>query len=51
MGSETTAIVALGWQRQVIGFEIRADYCQIVASRIDDFLMDKELAEAKLSLF
>ena len=51
MGSGTTAIVALGLQRQVIGFEIRADYCQIVASRIDNFLMDKELREAQLSLF
>ncbi|MEG3902323.1 MULTISPECIES: site-specific DNA-methyltransferase [unclassified Microcoleus] len=51
MGSETTAILALGLQRQVIGFEIRADYCQIFASRIDDFLMDKELREAQLSLF
>lgn len=51
MGSGTTAIVALGLQRQVLGFEIRADYCEIVASRIDDFLMDKELREAQLSLF
>jgi adenine-specific DNA-methyltransferase len=51
MGSGTTAIVALGLQRQVIGFEIRADYCDIVASRIDNFLMDKELREAQLSLF
>ena len=51
MGSGTTAIVALGLQRQVIGFEIRADYCQIVANRIDIFLRDKELTEAQLSLF
>ena len=50
MGSGTKAIVALGLQRQVIGFEIRADYCQIVANRIDIFLMDKELKEAQLSL-
>ncbi|MEG4215907.1 site-specific DNA-methyltransferase [Microcoleus sp. Pol14C6] len=51
MGSGTTAIVSLGLQRQVIGFEIRADYCQIVASRINNFLMGKELREAQLSLF
>ena len=51
MGSGTTAIVALGLQRQVIGFENRADYCEIVATRIDNFLMDKELTEAQLSLF
>jgi len=51
MGSGTTAIVALGLQRQAIGFEIRADYCEIVANRIDIFLRDKELTEAQLSLF
>lgn len=51
MGSGTTAIVALGLQRQVIGFEIRADYCEIAANRIDIFLRDKELIEAQLSLF
>ena len=51
MGSGTTAIVALGLQRQVIGFEIRADYCEIVANRVDDFLREKELREAQLSLF
>ena len=46
MGSGTTAIVALGLQRQVIGFEIRANYCEIVANRVDDFLREKELTEA-----
>ena len=51
MGSGTTAIVALGLQRQVIGFEIRTDYCDIVANRVDDFLRNKELPEAQLSLF
>jgi len=51
MGFGTTAIVALGLQRQAIGFEIRPDYCQIVANRIDNFLRDKELTEAQLSLF
>ena len=51
MGSGTTAVVALGLQRQVIGFEIRADYCDIAADRVDDFLRDKELTEAQLSLF
>jgi adenine-specific DNA-methyltransferase len=51
IGSGTTAIVALGLQRQVIGFEIRTDYCDIVANRVDDFLREKELPEAQLSLF
>ena len=49
IGSGTTAIVALGLQRQVIGFEIRADYCDIVANRVDDFLREWELPEAQLS--
>ncbi len=51
MGSGTAAIAALGLQRQVIGFEIRADYCDIAASRIDIFLIDKGIREAQLSLF
>jgi adenine-specific DNA-methyltransferase len=51
MGSGTTAVVALGLQRQVIGFEIRADYCEIVANRIENLLMEKELREAQLSVF
>ncbi|MBS0015875.1 MAG: site-specific DNA-methyltransferase [Arthrospira sp. SH-MAG29] len=51
MGSGTTAMVALDWQRPVIGFEIREDYCQIAADRIDDFLVQKNLTESQLSLF
>jgi adenine-specific DNA-methyltransferase len=51
MGSGTTAIVALGLQRQVIGFEIRADYCDIAANRIDNFLSNQEIREVQLSLF
>ncbi|MEG3986512.1 site-specific DNA-methyltransferase [Microcoleus sp. S28C3] len=51
MGSGTTAIVALSLQGQAIGFEIMADYCDIEPNRVDDFLTDKELREAQLSLF
>ncbi|NQE38089.1 hypothetical protein E5S67_05872 [Microcoleus sp. IPMA8] len=51
MGSGTTAIVALSLQGQAIGFEIMADYCDIEPNRVDDFLTDKELREAHLSLF
>ncbi len=43
MGSGTTAIVALGLQRQVIGFEIRPDYCDLAANRIDEFLKNQQL--------
>ncbi|HLU08993.1 MAG TPA: site-specific DNA-methyltransferase [Oceanobacillus sp.] len=38
MGSGTTAVVALALKRPVIGFEIQAEYCDIAASRIDDYL-------------
>jgi adenine-specific DNA-methyltransferase len=38
IGSGTTAVASLDLQRVVIGFEIRADYCDIAASRIDNFL-------------
>lgn len=51
MGSGTTAVAALGLNRQVIGFEIREDYCDIAANRIEDFLREKEINEAQLSLF
>jgi adenine-specific DNA-methyltransferase len=37
MGSGTTAEVALGLGRKVIGFEIREDYCQIAAERVSRF--------------
>ena len=51
MGSGTTALVALDLQRPVIGFEIRKDYCQIAANRIDNFLTQKTINESQLSLF
>ncbi|NEP46563.1 MAG: site-specific DNA-methyltransferase [Okeania sp. SIO2H7] len=51
IGSGTTAVAALSLNRQVIGFEIREDYCDIAASRIEDFLREKEIKEAQLSLF
>lgn len=50
MGSGTTAVAALNLNRQVIGFEIREDYCDIAANRIDDFFRQKEIQEAQLSL-
>ena len=51
LGSGTTAVVALALQRQVIGFEIRQDYCDIAANRIDNFLTQQQLRDAQLSLF
>ncbi len=44
LGSGTTAIEALNLGRQLIGFEINADYCQIAANRIDNFLSDTSVS-------
>ena len=41
MGSGTTAISALKNGRNVIGFEIREDYCELQAKRIDSFLLEQ----------
>ena len=49
LGSGTTAVVALALQRQVIGFEIRQDYCDIAANRIDDFLTNLSRFDAQKS--
>ena len=38
IGSGTTAVAALSLNRQVIGFEIREDYCDIAATRIKDLI-------------
>ena len=51
LGSGTTAVVALSLKRQFIGFEIRADYCEIAANRIDNLLSEKEGDAEQLSLF
>jgi len=38
LGSGTTAISALSLGRKFVGFEIRDDYCEIAASRIENLL-------------
>lgn len=50
LGSGTTAMVALDLNRLVIGFEIRQDYCDIAANRIETFLEDKNSRIEQLSL-
>ncbi|MFO0055914.1 MAG: DNA-methyltransferase [Dolichospermum sp.] len=50
LGSGTTAMVALDLNRLVIGFEIRQDYCDIAANRIETFLQDKNSRIEQLSL-
>lgn len=51
IGSGTTAEIALGLGRPVVGFEIRADYCQIAAHRLNNFLKHKEEKETQLKFF
>lgn len=51
MGSGTTAIVALELNRPVIGFEIRQDYCDIIANRIENFLKEQNCRIEQMSLF
>ena len=41
MGSGTTAISALKNRRNVIGFEIREDYCELQAKRIDSYFLEQ----------
>ncbi|MFM6009191.1 MAG: DNA-methyltransferase [Dolichospermum sp.] len=50
LGSGTTAMVALDLNRLVIGFEVRQDYCDIAANRIETFLEDKNSRIEQLSL-
>lgn len=50
MGSGTTAVVALGLDRRVLGFEIREDYCQIAVERIESFLTRMEIEKSQLRL-
>lgn len=50
LGSGTTAVAALDLNRLVIGFEIRQDYCDIAAQRIDNFLSGKNSRVEQLSL-
>ncbi|MCI0556888.1 MAG: site-specific DNA-methyltransferase [Nitrososphaera sp.] len=50
MGSGTTALVALGLGRRVLGFEINSDYCQIAASRLDTYFRKSITAGKQLEL-
>ncbi|MBA3570353.1 MAG: site-specific DNA-methyltransferase [Pyrinomonadaceae bacterium] len=51
MGSGTTAVVALSLGRQVVGFEIRRDYCELAAQRLSDYLTIRKEREAQAQLF
>lgn len=49
MGSGTTAVAALDNRRKAIGFEIKEEYCEIAANRIEAFLDERR--KQQLSLF
>jgi adenine-specific DNA-methyltransferase len=51
MGSGSTAISALKNGRQVVGFEIREDYCEIISRRIEYMLKEEIQKKAQVSLF
>lgn len=50
MGSGTSAVAAINHGRKVLGFEIKKEYCEIAANRIEDFLKEKESANAQLTM-
>jgi adenine-specific DNA-methyltransferase len=41
MGSGSTAVAALDVARPVVGFEIREDYCELAARRVEHFLAQR----------
>jgi len=51
MGSGTTAVAALSLQRFVIGFEIKEEYCEIAAKRVEDYLRIKRFQELQQGIF
>ncbi len=51
MGSGTTAEVAIKEDRQVVGFEIKKEYCKIIADRLSHTLSDIGLKESQRGLF
>jgi adenine-specific DNA-methyltransferase len=51
MGSGTTAKVARTYERKSIGFEIKEDYCETIAKRLESFEKEIKHKEQVLSLF
>jgi len=51
MGSGTTAEVGIKEHRYVIGFEIKEEYCKIIADRLTSTLNDTLLKESQKELF
>jgi len=51
MGSGTTAIAALKNNRKVIGFELKSDYIDIIANRVDDFYRQQSFSGGDIDGF
>ena len=51
MGSGSTAISCISNNRNVIGFEINKDYCDIEIKRIENFIKEKRIIESQKELF
>ncbi len=51
IGSGSTAISAIKNSRKAVGFEVREDYCKIIAERIDSMLEEEKQRKAQLCLF
>jgi adenine-specific DNA-methyltransferase len=51
MGSGSTAVSAIKNGRKAVGFEIREDYCEIIARRIEGMLEEEKQRKTQLSLF
>ena len=51
MGSGTTAISCISNNRNVIGFEINKDYCDMEIIRINNFMKNKKNIESQKELF
>src|SRR5205085_2225755 len=51
MGSGTTAVVACSLDRLTISVEIREDYCELAARRVEKFLKQRQLQGIQQPLF
>jgi adenine-specific DNA-methyltransferase len=51
IGSGTTAQVCLKYNRLSLGFEVRKDYCDIIAKRLEDTLKTEKFKATTLTLF
>jgi adenine-specific DNA-methyltransferase len=51
LGSGTTAVTALNLQRLVVGFEVKEEYCEIAAKRVENYLRDRQTGGLQQSIF